>query len=120
MKLKKKLLGHVGVDSGHLLVCDPAYIDSEWIKEELEFNDDARGSIAPAKSNFSYAATVQDKHQLNYKLGHAGVGITFSSGYGDGVYPVYGYFNKEDRCMKVEIDMQLTTPQKKLFDITNK
>lgn len=32
-----KLIGHVGVDSGQLLLCDPCYIDSEWRKEE--FND---------------------------------------------------------------------------------
>lgn len=29
-----KLLGGVGVDSGQLLVCDPCYIDSEWIPNQ--------------------------------------------------------------------------------------
>lgn len=29
-----KLLGGVGVDSGQLLVCDPSYIDSEWIPNQ--------------------------------------------------------------------------------------
>ena len=58
---------------------------------------------------FSYGGicetTMKDKHQLNFKMGHAGAGIAFSSGYGDGSYPVYGHFNKEGRCMKVEILM---------------
>lgn len=31
-----KLIGHVGVDSGQLVLCDPCYIDSEWEKEDFE------------------------------------------------------------------------------------
>jgi len=31
-----KLIGHVGVDSGQLLLCDPCYIDSQWVKEDFE------------------------------------------------------------------------------------
>lgn len=31
-----ELIGHVGVDSGQLLLCDPCYIDSEWRKEDFE------------------------------------------------------------------------------------
>lgn len=33
--MKRKLIGHVGVDSGQLLLCDPCYIDSEWEKENF-------------------------------------------------------------------------------------
>ena len=41
---KKKdeiLIGHVGVDSGQLVICDPCYIDSEWKKEDFEFKEKA-------------------------------------------------------------------------------
>lgn len=31
-----QLIGHVGVDSGQLLLCDPCYIDSQWVKEDFE------------------------------------------------------------------------------------
>jgi len=31
-----ELIGHVGVDSGQLLLCDPCYIDSQWEKEEFQ------------------------------------------------------------------------------------
>lgn len=31
-----ELIGHVGVDSGQLLLCDPSYIDSQWEHEEFE------------------------------------------------------------------------------------
>ena len=59
--------------------------------------------------DFSYAGicetTINKKHQINYKLGHPGLAIAFNSGYGDGEYPVYGIFNKDGRCIKVEIIM---------------
>lgn len=35
-KMSSKLIGHVGVDSGQLLLCDPCYIDSQWVKEDFE------------------------------------------------------------------------------------
>jgi len=34
----KTLIGHIGIDSGQVLICDPCYIDSEW--ESEEFTDD--------------------------------------------------------------------------------
>jgi hypothetical protein len=39
-KTIKKIIGHVGVDSGQILVCDPCYIESEWKKQEF-FDDRA-------------------------------------------------------------------------------
>lgn len=30
------LIGHVAVDSGQLMICDPCYIDSEWVNEDFE------------------------------------------------------------------------------------
>ena len=35
----------------------------------------------------------------------SGSGVVFASGYGDGSYAVYGYKNKDDRIIKVEIIM---------------
>jgi hypothetical protein len=32
----KKIVGWVGVDSGQIVICDPAYIDSQWKKEKFE------------------------------------------------------------------------------------
>jgi hypothetical protein len=34
--MSTQLIGHVGVDSGQLLLCDPCYIDSEWVNEDFE------------------------------------------------------------------------------------
>lgn len=63
--------------------------NSGELKLEERPNDEKR-----ARHNFSYNAVSQatlEKRfaQLFYKLGHAGVGVVFRSGWGDGVYPVY-------------------------------
>jgi hypothetical protein len=45
--------------------------------------------------------------QLNYTMGHAGAGVAFSTGVGDGVYPVYAYKANVpgwgERVIKIEI-----------------
>jgi len=46
----------------------------------------------------------KDGHkQFNYKMGHEGLGVLVSTGYGDGVYPVYAEF-KDGRVSKVTIE----------------
>ncbi len=46
--------------------------------------------------------------QLNYKLGHAGAGVVFNTGVGDGCYPVYAYLDDVPgwgvRVVKIEVD----------------
>lgn len=158
MSNKRFLIGHVGVDSGQLMICDPCYVDSQWTKKP--FHDVMTGkkwgwahpgeevpkdvtsfpgnfadpipeignktpneliksgrwlSVPEPKTtgkDFNYEgvcnATLGSEQcgQLHYNLGHSGVAVAFASGYGDGLYPVYGYRNKEGRIVKVEIDMQ--------------
>ncbi len=143
-----ELIGHVGVDSGQLLLCDPSYIESEWEQEDFEdiriykniktgktvqyrvdfenyetiipeygmtMNElNASGEWEPvasplAKKNFSYNAccdvTLSDKShgQLHYKMGHAGVGVAFSTAFGDGVYPVYAKYTEDGTLKSVEV-----------------
>lgn len=71
--------------------------DKIWFKNIDDINKGkikVKSSIK-TKSNFSYAAccerTLSEKGfgQLNYKLGHPGVGVVSTSGWGDGVYPVF-------------------------------
>lgn len=144
-----RLIGHVGVDSGQLLLTDPCYIDSDWSNEQFQdlrmykhritkdflvfrkdFNNyeevipkygktmnqlNATGEWIkmpnpPAKDNFSYnaccvATLSEEGHgQLNYKLGHPGVGVAFRTAYGDGTYPVYAHYNDEGELVKVEVN----------------
>ncbi len=149
----RKLLGVVGVDSGQLLVCDPCYIDNQWVKEDFndiriiqdpktkqtfEFRKDFEhydSILEPygkkvndlisekilievkdsdsAKHNFSYNACCkttlggEQGGQLNYALGHAGAGVAFRSGLGDGTYEVWAEIGEVEgwgeRVKKVEI-----------------
>ena len=76
--------------------------DGDW--EDI---DDSHLTSAPARE-FSYAgcaeATISRRHgQLDYAMGHAGAGVVFSTGYGDGVYPVYATLSEDGRVAKVEV-----------------
>lgn len=105
------LIGHVAVDSGQLMVCDPCYLDSwedqsEWKKE----SDDENG-LYSFSYNGACGATLSDKMagELKFNAGHIGAGVAFASGFGDGMYPVYAtYVIDPDfgkRISKVEIVM---------------
>ncbi len=142
-------LGVVGVDSGQLLVLDPAYIDSEWVPEGKGENwtlkywgRDKAKLVAEFGASPIACKTAQDaaeldkriqKHctdrdlavvtwvqsgssyekcsamtagkdgfgQLKYTSGRPGLGVALVSGYGDGIYPVYGREN--DKGVMVEL-----------------
>lgn len=59
--------------------------------------------------NFSYnaccKATLSDKGhgQLKYELGHDGVGVAFSTAWGDGVYPVVANYNDNGDLLSVTV-----------------
>ncbi|MDD4872904.1 MAG: hypothetical protein PHR77_20310 [Kiritimatiellae bacterium] len=90
MKQHRIQVGVVGVDSGQLIICDPCYIDSEW--QHLPATE-----IAVTHSGeFNYQGVCCTTSlsetgcgQLNYKLGHPGVGVACGNFGGDGVFPVY-------------------------------
>lgn len=159
---QEKHIGKVGVDSGQLLICDPCYIDSEWVKEDFihveRYRDKAGNTydyptdfpnyehVMPsgktpnehihsgdwecipvpekvkARGRFSYAGvcetTLSDMQagQLRYNLGHAGAGVAFSSGLGDGVYDVYATYADVEgwgrRIVSVRIDLIHQLPMK--------
>jgi hypothetical protein len=69
-----KQVGVVGVDSGRILVADSCY----WIKDE----DYDKMSKLLDEQNWPNVL------KINYDMGHEGKGVSVSSGYGDGTYPV--------------------------------
>lgn len=77
-----ELIGEVGVDSGALMICDPRYVDEQWNNDSEVSNFSLEGCLDVVRQDAAAG-------QLNYALGHAGVGVAFSSGYGDGTYNVY-------------------------------
>ncbi len=74
--------------------------DGDW--EKLEDPD------ANPLGEFSYggccASTLSSgSGQLNYQMGHAGAGVVFNTGYGDGLYPVYARHGEDGRIARVEV-----------------
>lgn len=74
-----ELIGHVDVDSGTLMIGDPCYVDGgfDWDKycDALDFDADVLvGPDDFGRENFGDST------------------IAFSTCWGDGGYPVYGYF----------------------------
>jgi hypothetical protein len=72
----------------------------EWI--DLPMTD----SKFPFSYNACSKATLSEDGygQLNYKLGHAGVGVAFSTAYGDGVYPVYAVYSAAGVLKSVTVE----------------
>lgn len=147
-------IGKVGVDSGQLMLCDPCYIDNNWVKEEFVdlrvFSDKSGKQYAyntPAArelgsnfelfdcfesilsngktpnqcisnkewveaenkyETFSYngVSHKDDKayKQINYNLGHPGLAVVFSSGFGDGCYDVFAKIHR-GRVYEVKVVM---------------
>ena len=84
MKKTETLAGYVGVDAGLVMIGDPCYIVSENISHPVHNWDTFCDSLS-TNTKMS-EPTVKS---LNFPLGHEGLGVVISSGYGDGCYPVY-------------------------------
>ena len=98
----KWLVGRVGVDAGMVMVGDPCYLDKFT---DHEFDDEkVEAQKAKGKYDYSYsgacAATLSENSAG--ELGRADA-VAVSSGYGDGVYPVYAHYNHEGRIVRMEV-----------------
>jgi hypothetical protein len=91
--MERKLIGHVGVDSGTLMIADPCYVTGDrWTKDDYD----------------KYVVCMDEYTQVNNKHG-ASIATIFSSGFGDGVYGVYATYKNcgkwGKRIAKVEIEL---------------
>lgn len=115
----KKHIGDIGVDSGQLMITDPCYVKQFDSQENANFDDSLPEGIdlnshhteepinnypytyggACAASCNKYSAAV-----LTSPNGFSGVGACFSTGYGDGMYPVYVEYNSDGRVKSVTVE----------------
>lgn len=102
----KILAGHIGVDAGLCWVGDPCYILHKEEGEDLsptlgeswhDFCDILRKKEEAPGGTSTHAS-------FNYDLGHEGLGVVVSTGYGDGSYPVFIETNKEGRVKSVTVE----------------
>jgi hypothetical protein len=92
--------GNFGVDSGQAMVGDPCYLDNWDTNKNDEWNLEGK------EGQYSYQGASATTIASNYgELGIASA-VVFSTGYGDGVYPVYVQMNEDGRVAKVVIDFE--------------
>jgi len=97
-------VGVIGVDAGLCWIGDPCYI--------IRDSDDARPSDI-GDTWHGFCERLHDRErgsaaQWNYDAGHAGLGVTVGTGYGDGEYAVY-VKRKGGRVMAVMVDFEGAT-----------
>lgn len=94
-----KKIGVIGVDAGLCWVGDPCYIfhhEDSTMKEALgrDWQD-----FCDKVSEGGYSS----HKQFNYPMGHPGLGVTVSTGYGDGCYDVFVKHNNEGRIAELKV-----------------
>ncbi|MDD4888407.1 MAG: DUF4241 domain-containing protein [Phycisphaerae bacterium] len=90
-----KQVGTISVDAGLCWVGDPCYC----------ITPDCDEHPAQTWSEFCNAISdhEQDAKQWNFKLGTPGLGVSVSTGYGDGSYPVFIRRNRDGRVAEVKV-----------------
>lgn len=79
--MDKVLIGHIGVDAGLCWIGDPCYILHK-ATPPIEIGTDW-SDFCDKIENMKFGKS------FNYDMGHEGLGVVVSTGYGDGEYPVY-------------------------------
>jgi len=92
-------IGVCGVDSGQLMIIDPCYL-SDWRDGELDLN----GEEAPDKNSYDAVCRTTLAQPMMAGETREG-GVVFSSGYGDGSYPVMAYYNADSVITEIRIKM---------------
>tara|TARA_Y100001949_G_scaffold55972_1_gene47053 strand:- start:939 stop:1388 length:450 start_codon:yes stop_codon:yes gene_type:complete len=102
--VRDKLIGHVPVDSGQAILMDPCYATAG-------FGDNYNGQDGkPTGGDYDAVCRVTVDGDMAGPIslpasGHPNqeMGVAFSTGWGDGNYPVYAEFNASGRVMAVHI-----------------
>jgi hypothetical protein len=102
-------VGKIGVDAGICWIGDPCYT----------VTPDAKTPAAQTWPEFCDLLEKGESDgtmQWNYAMGHAGLGVSVSTGYGDGVYSVYVQRNKYGRVMRAMVDFEGLDPDEEEVD----
>jgi hypothetical protein len=97
--LEPRIIGSVGVDAGLIWIGDPCYI--------LHTDDGLPSTLGENWSEFCDLLVDDYSKSFNYELGHEGLGVCTSTKYGDGIYNVIGFFEKDSKrpsCVVVDFD----------------
>ena len=84
MNSEWELVGTLGVDSGQMMLCDPCYIKRDFANEYGQTNQKGM-----TYSSACDATLGNDGFGFLTHTNGAELAFACSSGYGDGIYPVY-------------------------------
>lgn len=96
-----KYIGSFAVDSGQAIVGDPCYLD-EW--EKWDDKNEPFNNFEEKAGQYGYLGACGVNLKNSYGTLGTASAVTFSTGYGDGLYPVYAQLNEDGRVVAVVID----------------
>ena len=93
--------GSFAVDSGQAMVGDPCYLDGWKVWEDgTPFDHEQHAG------EYGYLGACNKTLTDNFGQLGSSDAVVFSTGYGDGLYPVYVQINSDGRVAKVVIDFE--------------
>ena len=96
-----QLIGEFSVDSGQAMVGDPCYLDEwkPWDSEAVKFEEHKNKT-----GEYGYLGACEATIGKGFGQLGGQSAVAFSTGYGDGLYPVYAHINEDGRVGLIVID----------------
>lgn len=102
------LLGTISIDSGQVLIVDPAYL-SEWMHGDFDLANAEEGDAVPFLNNYDEVCRVTYKKGYGQVLSNSAVASMTM--WGDGVYNVYGDMDENTgRPKRIIIELDEDNP----------
>jgi hypothetical protein len=96
-----QLIGQFAVDSGQAIVGDPCYLD-DWKLWDPDV--DTFDSYKTKEGEYGYLGACNATGGKGFGQLGGSSAVAFSTGYGDGLYPVYADIDEDGRVGLVVID----------------
>jgi hypothetical protein len=116
--VERKVIGHVDVDSGQVMIIDPCYVLPDERKSMPEYTQEPsavaneKATIVEGEETSVYLRASDKSAYANYDnysgkgdcFGEWGGGVISLTLYGDGTYPVTAELNKDNRVVRLIVD----------------
>ncbi len=100
-----RLIGHVGVDSGQVMITDPCYL-SDWKNDEFDSSD------APLNYSYSGACAATLGENGGTEIGSGTQGVASRTAHGDGCFPVFQIIGDDGTVEGLFVDFAgMTDPE---------
>jgi hypothetical protein len=100
-----RLIGHVGVDSGQVMITDPCYL-SDWKNDEFDSSD------APLNYSYSGACAATLGENGGAEIGSGTQGVASRTAHGDGCFPVFQIIGDDGTVEGLFVDFAgMTDPE---------